>query len=814
VEAVINRVIEKSNGTGRLLLVVDQFEELFTNTPETGQVPFAKALLHARGRAPVTILITLSADFYSQIIALDRELSDVLASGQVNIGALTPDELRESITAPARLVGLEFESGLVDRILSDVGSEPGRLPLVEFALTEIWQRREERRLTNQAYDEIGGVTGALARRAEAEFGRLNPEEQKGAHCLFSRLVRVARPEESGEDTRQRAELVESDTLARRVAKRLADERLLVTSGETGTGTISVEVAHEVLIRNWKRLRNWLNEDREFLLWRQRLSGLLGEWERALESNEALLRGPLLIEAQKWIDQRSQDLSDQERKFISASLEERERLTQEEKERQDRELEAARKLAEALRERAEEAEKREQEQKESAQKLQVESAAAEEQAKIANEQRIAARTARVAAEEQARVAESRRLAAESSSVLTKYPQRSLLLAVEAVKVEQPLHGVRVGADEQSLREALGFIGGRLVGKADGPITTLAISPNNRWLVTGSFDKTGRLWDLSAKDPAANPVLLRGHEDGVNAVAISADSRWVVTGSGDGTARLWDLRAKDPAADSVVLRGHENGVNAMAISPDNRLVVTGSRDTTARLWDLSAKDPAANPVVLRGHAGFVNAVAISPDNRWLVTGSYDNTARFWDLYAKDPATKPVVLGGHKSYVHAVAISPDTHWVVTGSSDDTARLWDLRAKKPAASPVVLRGHDGEVYAVAVSPDNRWLVTGSGDKTARLWDLSAKDPAANPVVLRGHDKYVNAVAISADSRLLVTGSDDKTARLWLLQMNDLVDLARTTAGRNFYADEWNLYFPGEKYCKTFPDLPGPDAKIISKIT
>jgi WD40 repeat protein len=156
--------------------------------------------------------------------------------------------------------------------------------------------------------------------------------------------------------------------------------------------------------------------------------------------------------------------------------------------------------------------------------------------------------------------------------------------------------------------------------------------------------------------------------------------------------------------------------------------------------------------------------------------------------------------------VAISPDSRWLVTGSDDKAVRLWDLRVKDPAANPVVLRGHDGPVRAVAVSPDNRWLVTGSADKTARLSDLRAKDPAANPVVLRGHDGPVRAVAISPDNRWLVTGSLDNTARLWLLQMNDLVDLARTIVGRNFFADEWQLYFPGEKYRKTFPDLPGPD--------
>jgi WD40 repeat protein len=114
-----------------------------------------------------------------------------------------------------------------------------------------------------------------------------------------------------------------------------------------------------------------------------------------------------------------------------------------------------------------------------------------------------------------------------------------------------------------------------------------------------------------------------------------------------------------------------------------------------------------------------------------------------------------------------------------------------------------------VAISPDNRWLVTGSSDKTARLWDLSAKDPAANPVILRGHESWVEAVAISPDNHWVVTGSYDHTTRLWLLQMDDLVDLARTIVGRNFFADEWQRYFPGEKYRKTFDELPGPDESV-----
>jgi len=319
--------------------------------------------------------------------------------------------------------------------------------------------------------------------------------------------------------------------------------------------------------------------------------------------------------------------------------------------------------------------------------------------------------------------------------------------------------------------------------EGPVTAVAISPDNHWLVTAGGDftvleeerpvtlgNTARLWDLSANDPAANPVELR---QPVRGLAISPDNRWLAAGSPairtgdlktniDGTARLWDLSAKDPAASPVVLRGQGEPVSGVAISPDSHwLVIGGGSDNTARLWDLSAKDPAASPVVLNaGPKAPIWAVAIT--NRWVVTGSGNGTVRLWDLSAKDPAANPVVLNaGPKVLVTAVAISPDNHWVTAGSNS-VVRLWDLSAKDPATNPVGLPGHVGWV-TVAISPDSHWLVTNyDTDNTARLWDLNAKDPAANPVVLRGHEGPVSRLAISPDSRWLVTGSSDHTARLW----------------------------------------------------
>src|SRR5271165_6433351 len=206
----------------------------------------------------------------------------------------------------------------------------------KFVLKELWDKRRSRILLNETYDAIGGLQGAVATKADEFLEGLSSAEQKILQRVFLRIVR---PSESGLDTRRRAAFTELPREAIELVTKLANERLLVTNQSASGLEQTVEVAHEALISNWSTLRAWVNEDREFLLWRDRLGPLIAEWKRAQESDEALLRGPLLIEAQKWFDQRTQDLSDQERKFISASREQRERLRREEKERQERELEA-------------------------------------------------------------------------------------------------------------------------------------------------------------------------------------------------------------------------------------------------------------------------------------------------------------------------------------------------------------------------------------------------------------------------------------------------------------------------------------------
>jgi WD40 repeat protein len=294
---------------------------------------------------------------------------------------------------------------------------------------------------------------------------------------------------------------------------------------------------------------------------------------------------------------------------------------------------------------------------------------------------------------------------------------------------------------------------------GRVWSVAFGPDGKRVVTGSDDGMARVWDLSGPTSAA--TLLKGHGGIVNSVAFSPDGKWVAIGSGDPTALVWDLSLSPPAALSlsppaaIEPAGRNRGVWSVAFSPDGKRVVTGSADGTARVWELSGATFAA-VAVLEGDKLAIRSVAFSPDGRRVVTGSYDNTARLWDWSGPTPAT--TLLQGHRGPVASAAFSPDGKRVVTGSADHTARVWDLSGPTPTAT--VLEGHRGWVTSVAFSPDAKRVVTGSSDSTARLWDLSGPIPAAT--VLEGAVDEFASVAFSPDGNRVETGSDDGTARVW----------------------------------------------------
>ncbi|RJO67133.1 MAG: EAL domain-containing protein [Myxococcales bacterium] len=292
---------------------------------------------------------------------------------------------------------------------------------------------------------------------------------------------------------------------------------------------------------------------------------------------------------------------------------------------------------------------------------------------------------------------------------------------------------------------------------GMVKSVTISPDGRWIISGGWDETVRVWESASGKLVRT---LRGHEGGVNAVAMSPDGQWVVSGSGE-TVRLWEL-----ANGKLVrtLKGQEGWAEAVAVSPDGRLVVSGSDDKMIRIWELANGRLVRT---LKGHKDGVYAVTVSPDGRWVVSGSGDKTVCLWEFASGKLAR---TLKGHEDWVSSIAVSPDARWVVSGSGDGTVRVWELASGRLVRA---LKGHRDGVCTVTVSLDGRWVVSGSFDQTVRLWELASGKLART---LKEHEDWVSAVAVSPNGRWVVSGSRDQTIHLWELVSGKL---AWTLKGR-----------------------------------
>lgn len=320
---VLERLARRQDGGNRIrvLLVVDHFAEVFSevvdNATSLGYIDALWQLAQTKPQSVApqfAVLIALRVDFLGQALAY-RPMADALAGANVLLGPMTRAELARAVVNPAHLWQVSFEPGLVGRILRDVGSEPGSLPLLEFALAALWERQEAGRLTHAAYDEIGGVEAALASHAESVMAELSPADLALARRIFLQLVR---PGDAVGDAGRIATRGELGDAAWRLATRLADSRLLVT-GANASQQQTVEIIHDTLIYHWGRLRGWIEEDRAFRLWQERLRTAMATWEVQLRDEGALLRGSTLATAQAWKFERPDEIGEAEANYIAASV---------------------------------------------------------------------------------------------------------------------------------------------------------------------------------------------------------------------------------------------------------------------------------------------------------------------------------------------------------------------------------------------------------------------------------------------------------------------------------------------------------------
>ncbi len=285
---------------------------------------------------------------------------------------------------------------------------------------------------------------------------------------------------------------------------------------------------------------------------------------------------------------------------------------------------------------------------------------------------------------------------------------------------------------------------------GCVSSIAFSPDGKLLVSGSNDKSCRLWEVKSQKPVGQP--LTGHTDEVHTVAFSPDGKLLASGSSDGSCRLWEMESQRPVGQPLI--GHTSYVYSVAFSPDGRLLASGSWDDSCRLWEVESQKPVGQPLI--GHCDYVTSVAFSPDGRFLASGSYDKSCRLWEVKSQKPVGQPLI--GHTHYVSSVAFSPDGRLLASGSWDKSCRLWEVVSQKPVGQP--LTGHTDYVEYVSFSPDDRLLASGSLDKSCRLWEVESQKLVSQS--LTRHTDEVTSVAFSPDGRLLASGSWDMSCWLW----------------------------------------------------
>jgi WD40 repeat protein len=810
--AAARRWLADTPGHDRLVVVFDQAEELLVATPpqarETLLRQFAEGGQHER---PVTVIMVLRDDFYAALAAAAPALMPLVERGLVNVRAvLDPAELAAIIAEPAASAGLTLEPNLTERIAADAarvtspagavgGAATTVLPLLSSALTELWERRTDGRLTHAAYDRLGGLIGWLDRWCDrgytAACGVLPPAHRPLARQVLTALVRPGDEGAGIPPTRQRRPLTElggsgarpgdeddrlpgpasgqpagseSERPVAAVVSAFAGQRLLTTGKDPATSEPVVELAHESLIHEWALLRGWLAEDRDFFAWRLEAEGACAQWQATADTGQAdpelLLRGTALQAARRWVGDRPGELPGGLADFIRRSdRDEHRRLTR------DRRRVAILAVATVA--------------------ALLAAALATGLFGYATSQASNARAQARLARQQTRLANAGKLAAEATGLGGKQPDLAALLSLES------LHTAASPAAWASVETALTpAVQLSRVLHAGSQINSAAISPDGKLLAAASENGPVQMWHTATGTMAGSIMRPRSAVAPPSlGVAFSPDGLLLATIGSD--VRLWNVATHAEAA--APLTGNtESFLGYVAFSPNGKLMAAAYSDMV-RVWTVATLRPVGQPIDTR--SGNITSLTFSPSGSTLAISSDLGLVQQWTVaghrrltdyrvrqganhvvFSPDGTELATAGDGGVVYllnassgrlirqipadsvpINSLAFSPDGKTLVVGDSVGVVRLWDPATGQQSGVPLL--GHTGVISEMAFTLGGRQLVTASDDGTVRIWNFRVLQPLGEP--LTGNVGMVHDITFSPDSRLAATGGEDQTARLWDVQ-------------------------------------------------